>query len=508
MGYYRDNDRDYIGNHGAPKHYPPNIDKKVLSGRGGRIREYDRLGRPYDPNGFDNYTDTVNTYHLRKRGDDDEDYDEEDFDDGRDIVFEGYPSGNQSSRGQGSRETRSRPQSREMTEQTAIQRRYNGRNASLERLPGLGSDETRRHSAAMTAKKRRAEYEARRKKKQKTAMIITCSVLFVLCGSFLIFRGWWNSKLELITRTAADDFEVIDSLDAQTLADEQVLLAEMGGEVDNNPQAVVGAQSVQSNEQITNILLVGTDNKTWANSRSDSMILVSLNSKTKKIKMCSFLRDTYCDFPDYKGKSYSDQKLTHAFSYGGAGFCIATIEKNFGINIDNYVRVNFSSFPKVIDSLGGVKLTLTKAEAKAINEVTMTKPNASERDRAVAGTHIVNGEVALHYSRIRKIDTDFRRTQRQQAVLRSIAEAAKDASFSEINSAVGRICSMIQTDLTDAQITSLTAGMLSYLANLDQLEMATFPEENAFEGKIINGMWVAVTDMPSTAASVQNFIYG
>lgn len=348
-------------------------------------------------------------------------------------------------------------------------------------------------------RKRLAELEEKRRLKRKRTVLGFFITFFTITSTVVCLLYWWNSKLELITYTAADDFDVVVSLSDEIIADEAEYALQMGGTVEENPEAAGNAGGVQSASHITNILLVGTDNKSWKNSRSDTMILVSLNYDTKTIKMCSFIRDTYCDFPSYKGKNYADQKLTHAFAYGGAGFCIATIEHNFGIKIDNYVRVNFTSFPKVINSLGGVKINLTSAESEYLN---------MQGFKTRAGKQTLTGDEALAYARIRYIDSDFRRTQRHQKILTSIAAAAKDSSISEIDDAVTKICDMIQTDLTKSQINSLVADTLGYLDNLDTMESKTFPEQDKYTGKIIDGMWVAVTDIPATAESVRNFIYG
>lgn len=370
------------------------------------------------------------------------------------------------------------------------------RPSSSSRSTDARSQEARRRAAA---KRREAERQRQLRVRRKRIIIAFFVIFFSLSTAAVCLIHWWTSKLDLITYTSAHDFEVVDSLGQDVIDEEAEYAAQMGGDVDHNPEAVGNADGVRSESHITNILLVGTDNRSWKNSRSDTMILVSLNSKTKTIKMCSFLRDTYCDFPDYKGKSYPDQKLTHAFAYGGAGFCIETIEHNFGVKIDNYVRVNFSSFPKVINCLGGVKIKLTSAESNYLN---------MQGFDTYAGIQTLNGKEALAYARIRYIDSDYKRTTRHQTLLTSIASKAKSSSFSEINSTISEICSMIQTDLTDSQITSLTANMLSYLENLDSMEMRTFPEEGTYKGKIIDNMWVAVTyNMSDTAKSVQQFIF-
>lgn len=370
----------------------------------------------------------------------------------------------------------------------------------------------RSRTARAAAARRRAEAlerEKKRKRARAAAIVIVTFGLMLVVGGSLVW-SYINSKLDLVTRTNPEDFEVVESLDQSVIEEELQYAQEMEaanpGEEPAEPagtaptnQGVQPAAQIKSRADVTNFLLVGTDNNSWKNSRSDTMIIVSLNSTTKSVKMTSFMRDTYVGFPDYQGRSYEDQKLTHAFAYGGAGLLMATVERNFGIKIDHYVRVNFASFPKVINAIGGVGLYFTDAEAQYLNSIGYLVPS---------GNYWADGSTALAYARIRTIDSDYNRTRRQQKLLMSVAHAAKSSSLSQINSTLTEICSMIQTDMSDSEIMSYAASIPSYLGNIDSFEQKTFPLQGEYKGKTINGMWVAVTDMPATAQKIQEYIYG
>ena len=118
-----------------------------------------------------------------------------------------------------------------------------------------------------------------------------------------------------------------------------------------------------NDRQVLNILLIGADtryNQTSGN--SDTMILISIDTKNKKLKLLSFMRDTYVNIP-----GYGNTKLTHSFSYGGAELTVRTIQLNYGIQIDRYAIVDFNSFKNIIDKLGGIDIELSQEEVDYID---------------------------------------------------------------------------------------------------------------------------------------------
>lgn len=177
-----------------------------------------------------------------------------------------------------------------------------------------------------------------------------------------------------------------------------------------------------SSSSVDNILIIGTDSRDIEKEkgRSDSMILLSVNSKSKTIYMTSFLRDVYVYINDYYGYG----KLNAAYSYGGPELLMDTIESNYRIKIDDYVLVSFAACAEVIDAVGGVEITLSDEEAKALNDILISEVNELMGDKRNddllegGGTYNLNGKQALSYSRIRYVgNADFERTSRQREVL-------------------------------------------------------------------------------------------
>ena len=175
-----------------------------------------------------------------------------------------------------------------------------------------------------------------------------------------------------------------------------------------------------SDKNVRNILLIGCDKANGGSSRSDSIMIASVNKSTGRITVCSILRDTHLYIPGER-----EAKVNAAYAWGGANLLIQTIEHNFGIKIDDYATVNFEMFTALVDGLGGVDVEVTEDEADYINNRHRygreKKPDAFESGESV---HL-NGYQALWYSRIRKLDSDFMRTQRQRKVISAIASKVK-----------------------------------------------------------------------------------
>ena len=183
----------------------------------------------------------------------------------------------------------------------------------------------------------------------------------------------------------------------------------------------ISSSQLKSSPLVTNILLLGVDGNAESSSRSDSMILVSVDFAHAKIKLTSFLRDSWVEIPS-KGKK---AKLNAACSYGGPQLVCDTIEYNFGVDIDHFVMVDFDMFTGIIDSLGGVEVEVTKKEANFINRTTRQNVDYGDSVR-------LNGDEALVYCRIRKLDSDYMRTFRQRKVITALINQAKKAGIPKL----------------------------------------------------------------------------
>ena len=206
---------------------------------------------------------------------------------------------------------------------------------------------------------------------------------------------------------------------------------------------------------VKNILLIGTDARNPdEDSRSDVNMVVSICPLQHKIYLTSILRDSYVDIPGHE-----KNRINMAYQYGGARLLVQTIEQNFQIRIDNYIKVDFFSFIDIIDTLGGVELDITQEELQYVDgylvEVNQILGYPNEDSFIYeAGTHLCNGRQALAYSRIRYIGTDFGRTLRQRTVLSAVMAKAKSNPFKAISAIRAALPEMV-TDLNDFQLAFL-----------------------------------------------------
>ena len=183
-----------------------------------------------------------------------------------------------------------------------------------------------------------------------------------------------------------------------------------------------------SESYVQNILLIGTDGRTSDDrGRSDTVILLSINKKTNKTYLTSFMRDSYVDID-----GYGQDKLNASYSYGGPDLLMDTIERNFKVKVDDYIAVNFNAFAAVVDAVDGVEINLSDEEAEAVNQILHDEVNELAGDPIDSdylpsgGKYVLDGKQALSYSRIRYVgNSDFERTQRQRTVLEKIAGKSK-----------------------------------------------------------------------------------
>lgn len=195
-----------------------------------------------------------------------------------------------------------------------------------------------------------------------------------------------------------------------------------------------------------NIAIFGLDSRdnSFSNSRSDCIIIVSINKKTNDVKLTSVYRDTYVDI-----EGHGLDKITHAYAYGGPELAINTLNKNLDLNITEFVTVNFDTVETIVDSIGGITLTITDSEASQIGF-------------SSGGTYTLDGKEALAYSRIRKIDSDYQRTERMRTVLEAVFNKVKKQELSEISNFVDMVLPHISTNMSTNSIISLVPSAVFY----------------------------------------------
>ncbi len=212
--------------------------------------------------------------------------------------------------------------------------------------------------------------------------------------------------------------------------------------------------SLKSEPHVRNILLIGADAAKGGSSRSDSIMIASVNKNTGRVTVVSILRDTHLDVPGHR-----ESKVNAAYSWGGSNLLIQTIEQNFGIKIDDYATVDFQMFTALIDGLGGIDIEVTENEADYINNRHRYGKEEKPEEVPYGESVHLSGYQALWYSRIRKLDSDFMRTKRQRKVISAIMDGVKSklnpAGIPALMEAAKNVAPYIETTLSTSDFWSL-----------------------------------------------------
>lgn len=364
-----------------------------------------------------------------------------------------------------------------------------------------------------------------KKKKKNTAIkVIIILLIIVLCAGIGVY--WYvNNILDTVTDENADkqtnvsqmkmderveSFDPIEEADASEIGSLQDMIKKW---YKNGTPA--------SSSRVLNIMLIGEDTRgkkvLESGTRADSAIVASVNLDTKQIKLTSILRDAYAYWETTPGDESTGHfgKINGAMSTydGNIHTYISAVENLYKIKIDNYVIVNFTSFEKIIDNLGGVELELTSAEINEINNH-QKRYGGVYIDKTFDGTKgmvKLSGKQALAYCRIRKIDSDNMRANRQKICLSKVFSDMKNASSVQLLKILNDMVPYIRTDMPKSNIVStakyaLSEGWMSYDVFTSNVPEYRNDENGA--GGTFYGAWCWKADYPMDAYMLQMDIYG
>lgn len=349
------------------------------------------------------------------------------------------------------------------------------------------------------------------KKKKKKLLVILIPILAVFLAIVIAVVGFVSHKFSLI------DFEENESTtinpNQEFIDDENIDFSEMDDVAGNDFKEILKNWATNkgekmSNRDIINVLLIGSDASAELPGRAnvtekgntDVMMLVSINQVNKKIKLISFMRDSY---------TYMDQfdryaKLNAACANGGPSYLIETIENDYKIEIDGYAMVDFDSFRQVIDVLGGVNVDVPAYVAKFLT-------NKKEGTFPSGENVLLNGEQALRFSRVRYSDADgdVSRVARQRQVVNALIEKAKGATLTEINDIADVMLANVRTNISKKSIISyaskaITEGWAGY--EITEITMPT--PDTRYGYNSASTAWIWVIDYPLAAQKLQQEIYG
>lgn len=299
-------------------------------------------------------------------------------------------------------------------------------------------------------------------------------------------------RLPIVERAKSNNrIEQPEGLEPGEQSQEELDQPRLGGTPGKTP--VYAVKPINSN--VINILVLGVD--TWeagGSGRSDLNMIVSIDQKNNTIKLASILRDTLVPI-----EGHDWNRLNAAFAFGGAGLSINTVNEVFGLDIQRYIRLDFSAIRDIIDAVGGVDIELTD------KEITYLRSYGYKVSKGAGRKHL-DGDTALAYSRIRKIDSDFRRTQRQRNVMMAALAEVKGMGVIKAIDLMNTLLPKVKTNITTGGAILLAREVLSMRSN--ELKQMAVPVAGSFSDKKYKGMSIISIDFDKNKNALRSFLYG
>lgn len=299
-----------------------------------------------------------------------------------------------------------------------------------------------------------------------------------------------------------------------------VLKVEKTGKVDIPEKAIVINDTVQEAQLTTmkgyrNIALFGVDStegQLTKNTRTDTIMIASINQDTGECKLVSVYRDTYLNLSN---DSYN--KCNAAYAKGGPEQAINMLNMNLDMNITDFVTVGFSGLTDVIDALGGIEINVTEEEIVHLNNyqvsivgkssdgVTFTADPGSYTPVTKAGTQVLNGLQATAYCRIRYVGNDFGRTERQRRVIQAIMDKAKNANAGSLAKIAENVFDEVYTSLDLSEIVDVLSSITKYTIT----DTAGFPQQEQLATGSIGskGSCIVPKDLESNVIWLHEFLF-
>ena len=265
-------------------------------------------------------------------------------------------------------------------------------------------------------------------------------------------------------------------------------------DVDPTADKVQIAREDQKDKDVVNVLLVGSDSRDpdAEMGRSDTMMLVSFNKAEEKATVISFLRDSLVEID-----GYGQSKLGHTFAYGGVGLTINTLNKQFDLDIQNYIIINFENLVGIIDELGGIRVNLTEEEAEYYR--------ANGMPDIQAGDVTLTGSQALAHARNRSLDNDFGRTRRQRSVLYGIYNKVMEQKDPQaIMSLITYCMTQVSTNMDVTELYDIATDVMS-IEHL-RTQQAAVPKDGTYEFGTYEGMSVLNLDMDANRQYIKELL--
>lgn len=258
-------------------------------------------------------------------------------------------------------------------------------------------------------------------------------------------------------------------------------------------------------DNIINIALFGLDQRSInERGRSDSIMILTIDNAHKKIKLSSIIRDSYVDID-----GHGMDKINHAYAFGGPQLAVRTLNKNFNLNIKDYVTVNFFGLAEIIDAMGGVTIDIKSSEVAPVNAraAGLAKlSNKTTRNIDGPGKQVLNGVQAVAYSRERHVGNgDYERTDRQRRVLTALMEKVKSLGVTKYPNVVSELMPYVLTNMSSIDIIKMGSDVLT--SGSTNIEQERFPSDSYSKGEKIKGIYYLTFDEVATKEQLHKYIF-
>ena len=244
---------------------------------------------------------------------------------------------------------------------------------------------------------------------------------------------------------------------------------------------------------VINILLLGLDEyQDNKRGRSDSIMIATVDKSRGKLKLTSLMRDMFLPIPDRR-----DNRLNAAYAFGGASLVMQTINENFGMDLEQYVVVDFLAFEKIIDIIGGIPIEISASEFRTLN---------ASIGIDGYGLQTLNGMQALAYARLRSVGRDdFDRVDRQQKVITKLFEKVGTTNFLRLPGILSAILPYVRTNISTLEILSIGTSVLGFEDK--KINRFRLPFEGTYNPTTIRDMMVLVPDIAENTGLLHEFLY-
>ncbi|WP_346936260.1 LCP family protein [Clostridium sp.] len=322
----------------------------------------------------------------------------------------------------------------------------------------------------------------KRKKSRKKKIIISCIAVLILILILSAGLFYGNNLLSKMKRSKIDESDLGIKKDV--------------------------AEKVQTSEikDIVNIAILGVDEAENDVGRSDALMIATFDPVHKKLKITSIMRDTYVDIPE-NGKD----KINHAFAYGGPQLSIKTLNQNFGLNIKDYVKINFEELEGLVDAIGGIDMELSDKEIVEVDHYIERVSRVSNLPikplvKSESGKVHLDGFQTLGYCRIRSTDNgDFDRTERHRKIMTEMFNKISNAGTAELASMATKLLPYVETSLSNKEIINLAANVLNL--GTKNIEQERFPRDDYSKNSEINGVFYLCYDEDYTEQQIHEYIF-